>query len=274
MAKKTNGQYFYLFLSGLFLGCGSEPSLSSPADAGRRIDSVQRPDANAIKKPIDPKAPSIVGDWFYCKDKDCKRLSYFGMRFSKDGTVTNLYASTPTYSPHEPYCYLSHPHFVGEYVWTGKKMLADMPRTTTTITLPFVIENDRVNIAADGLPPKYLRHIPLPSAQGPCKDRIPWVCPIFHPDLRPILNGRIYSDSWTCDNGLFMLTCERHREDKEYTCSCLHKNSAGERLQETSRFQREWVGGPPTWRTFLELANRGCGWNIWIPFMFDEMAVK
>jgi hypothetical protein len=271
MTQPVRERSVFLFLSALIIGCGNDPSFSSPADGAIHPDSRQNNDLSIVKPPIAKKeAPHIWGDWFYCKDKDCKRLSYFGMRFSKDGTVTNLYASTPEFTPGEAYCYLSHPNFVGEYVWTGKEVLADMPKAKRTMTLPFVIKNDRVNISPPNIPPQYLRHVPSSSSQDPCKDRIPWVCPAFEPEeVRRGSGGKIfYSSGWTCDNGYFSLACNRPKEQNTYICACKQQKIDDNRMQD-HYYQVEINGGPPTGETFIKMANKVCGWNIWMPLMFE-----
>ena len=116
----------------------------------------------------DGGAPSIVGDWFECKDIACNTISDDGMRFGADGTLRELNAPGAALEPGERYCVSARVIF-GTYTWDGASLTMEVPGAAPVST-GLVIDGDRASYSLGGSSPKTgtLIRVNPPRPSGPC----------------------------------------------------------------------------------------------------------
>jgi hypothetical protein len=205
--------------------------------------------------------PSITGDWFECIDDDCKELSFFGVRFNKDGYYTRLFSSTPRYRTGENYCFLSRETFRSGYVLRGERLTLYQQETGFKYELLWKIKGG-IAEAAFGEKTWKSKKVSSPKIQGPCKERKKLICA----RLRPHGTDGICDWEFNCDQGDYTLSCTQ-QTNGNYFCQCetdSTTNAEKEFRANRNICEKGTVTDPVTF------ASKNCNWDIWMPEMFDQ----
>lgn len=197
----------------------------------------------------EPAQPAIVGDWFGCLDPQCAQIGGVGRRFAADGAFIALYPTAQVLTPGGRYCAISNPGLIYRYTWDGRQLEIREDESVRK-RYDFDVAGARASVIdRDSGATSSMKRLQAPRQSGPCRERTPWVCPVFA--MRD--EGSECRVSWTCDGGAHEIRCAAGG-----SCTCRAGGATGRSFSEAGLCA---LGAAGLSELYARV-NAGCGWQL------------
>jgi hypothetical protein len=234
------------------VACSSETDTDATTDGGVSTDTTT-PDTNSLVADTSTPA-SIYGDWFLCETEKCDKVTYQGWGLHSDGKHPALFAEPPYLEPDETYCSSWKGDLKKYFEVKGDTLVFIQPdKTTAELT---IVEVTQDRLVLKGGEATYYQRVDPPRVSGECDPQAPWLCP--GSNVGPA-DGDLYcSWDYTCNTGKYRLLCKK-AGTAELSCECWEDEV------KKKTFEHPQACKDMTLASSVEVANQGCGWQVWIP---------